>query len=411
MRKLFSAAALFVLIMPSAYAQTSYEDSIKNEMNKIELLNGSMKQTIDKYKKAVIKGDAESMALLGVECMNGKNVKSNITIGLNLLETAALQDNVEGQYNLGYYFFVFWAQKPDNASYFRTGTRWLKKAAGAGDQRALVCLARFYMEYGRYNKENSYVDGSIKLLEDMESIDKVDDKNTTILDAQAMLGTANLYKWHTDNDTTALRDAKKWYRTLLTSKLEYPNYNTYIDSLKYVMSQGVPLRIDAMPDAETIEKSRSGGGGFGGFGGGGFPGGGGGFPGGGFPGGGFPGGGGNPQGGTPGPQTIQAAFPGGMMSMQSFIRNNTNYPKDLEDNRVRGNATVSFTIAPDGSIMNPTVTRESDVHLINQEALRTIMVMPDWIPAEREGQAVEGRSQASVNFGGGGGGGMGGFGF
>ena len=100
-----------------------------------------------------------------------------------------------------------------------------------------------------------------------------------------------------------------------------------------------------------------------------------------------------------------------MMSMQSFIRNNTNYPKDLEDNRVKGNASVSFTIAPDGSIMNPTVTRESDVHLINQEALRTIMVMPDWIPAEREGQPVEGRSQASVNFGGGGGGGMGGFGF
>ena len=58
MRKLFSTAALFLLLAPTAWSQTSYEDSVKNEMNKIELLNGSMKQTIDKYKKAVIKGDA-----------------------------------------------------------------------------------------------------------------------------------------------------------------------------------------------------------------------------------------------------------------------------------------------------------------------------------------------------------------
>ena len=397
-----------MVIMP-VQAQKINTDSIKAEMNKIELTNPAMKQTIEKYKKGVVKGDTESMNQLGMECMTGKNVKANMEMGLNLLDQAAKQDNVNAQYNLGNYFFIFWLQKPANDGYFSSGIKWLKKAVKGGDNNAMVMLARFYNEYGKYKKEASYIDGAIQLLETYPKIAEVNNKDDNTLNAQAWLGTICLSKWRLDQDTVALRNAKKWYRTLLKSDLEFPNYTQYIDSLQAVLSMGVPMRIDPMPSAEEIEKSKNGGGM------GGFPGMGGGFPGGGF-GGGFPGGGmpGGAQGGAPqGPRPAQATFPGGNFQMQQFIRSNTNYPENLKNQKINGEATVSFIIDTDGSIINPTVTKHAivndvEIFIMDKEALRTVMIMPDWIPAEQNGVPVQAQHTANVNFGSGGG--MGGFG-
>ena len=52
-----------------------------------------------------------------------------------------------------------------------------------------------------------------------------------------------------------------------------------------------------------------------------------------------------------------------------------------------------------------------EIYILDQEALRTVMVMPDWIPAEENGQPVQAQHSVSVSFGSGGMGGMGGFGF
>lgn len=408
MRKRIILVFMSALSVIPAFAQKVNTDSIKAEMDKIELTNSAMQQMIDRYKKGVIKGDPESMNLLGIECMSGKNVKANLEMGLNLLDAAAKQNYVEAQYNLGNYFYLFWFSKPENDGYFSQGIKWLKKAVKAGDNRAIVMMARFYNDYGKYKKETSYVDGGIKMLETYPKIAEVNDKDEQVLNAQAWLGTLCLGKWRMDNDTVALRDAKKWYRILLKSALEFPNYTQYIDSLQTVLSMGVPMRIDPMPTPEEIEQSKQPAGGMGGFGGGR-----GGFPGGGMPGGGFPGGGapGRAPGGAPqGPRPVQATFPGGSMQMQQFIRSNTNYPDNLKENKVSGRVTVSFTIDTDGSVINPVITNNADVYIMDKEALRTIMVMPDWIPAEQDGQPVQAQHTATVSFGSGGMGGMGGMG-
>ena len=409
MKRIILSALLSAFIFLPAQAQSTNTDSIKAEMNKIEITNPAQKQTIEKYKKGVIKGDAESMNLLGMECMSGKNVKANMEMGLNLLDQAAKMDNVNAQYNLGNYFFIFWLNKPENNGYFSQGSKWLKKAIKAGDTRSITMLARFYNEYGKYKKEPSYVGGGIQLLETYPKIEEVNHKDENVLNAQAWLGNICLTKWRMDNDTTALRSAKKWYRILLKSNLEFPNYTPYIDSLKTVLSMGVPMRIDPMPTAEEIEQSKQPAGGPGGF------------PGRGGMGGGFPGmGGGAPQGqqGPQGPRAPQATFLGGNMQMQQFIRSNTNYPENLKNQKINGRATVSFTVDTDGSIINPTITNHAvvdgvEIYIMDQEALRTIMVMPDWIPAETEnGTPVQAQHSISVNFGSGGMGGFGGgFGF
>ena len=403
-KRLISIVMSAIIFMPIS-AQNANTDYIKAEMDKIEITNPGMKQVIENYKKGVIKGDLESMNLLAMECLSGKYVKPNMEIGLNLLDAAAKQNYVEAQYNLGNYFFIFWVRQQSNDGFFSQGVKWLKKAVKGGDNRAMIMLARFYNEYGKYKNELSYVDGAVKMLETYPKVSEVNNKDEQVLTAQAWLGTICLSKWRMSNDTIALRDAKKWYRILLKSDLEFPNFTPYIDSLQVVLSMGVPMRLDPMPTAQEIEESKNNGGGMGGF-----PGmGGGGF------GGGFPGmGGGAPQ-GPQGPRPPQATFPGG--NMQQFIRSNTNYPENLKSQKINGRATVSFTVDVDGAVINPVITNHAivndvEIYIMDKEALRTVMVMPDWIPAENEdGTPVQAQHSATVSFGSGGMGGMGGFGF
>ena len=412
--RLISVVMSVLFVLPTLAQQKVNTDSIKAEMDKIEPSNPAYKQLIDRYKKGVIKGDAESMTLLGLECITGKNVNTDLEMGINLLDAAANLNYVDAQYNLANYLYIFWISKPTNNTYFSQGTKWFKKAIKAGDTRSILMLARFYNDYGKYKNEPSYVDGSIKLLETYPKISEVNNKDENVLNAQAWAGTICLGKWRMDNDTTALRDAKKWYQILLKSNLEFPNYSQYIDSLQTVLSMGVPMRIDPMPTPEEIEQSKQpatgrGGPGMGGFGGG--------APGMGGFGGGAPGMGGAPQ-GPQGPRAPQATFPGGNMQMQQFIRANTYYPENLKNQKISGNATVSFTVDTDGAIINPIITNHAkvndvEIYIMDKEALRTVMVMPDWIPAENEdGTPVQSEQTVRVNFGSGGMGGFGGgFGF
>lgn len=406
MRKSVISLVLSVLFSIPAFAQNVNTDSIKAELDKIEITNPGMKQVIENYKKGVLKGDPESETQLGLECISGKYVKANVGMGLFLLEDAANQNHADAQNALGNLYFELWAKKPTNDNYFTQGVKWLRKAVRGGDNLSRILLARFYCEYGKYKKESSYVDGGIKMLESYPNVSEVNNKDEQTLNAQALLGTACLSKWRMDNDTIALRDAKKWYKTLLKSELEFPNFTQYIDSLKAVLSMGVPMRLDPMPTPEEIEASKQAGagqGGFGGFGGGGF--------GGGFPGGGMPGGQG---GGQQGPRPAQATFPGGNAQMQQFVRSNTNYPENLKNQKINGRATVSFTIDTDGAVINPKITNHAivndvEIYIMDQEALRTVMVMPDWIPADQDGKPVQAQHSTTVTFGSGGG--MGGFGF
>lgn len=390
-----------MILMPIS-AQTVNTDSIKAQMDKIEITNQGMKQVIENYKKGVIKGDLESKTLLGLECISGKYVKPDAAMGLVLLEEAANQNYVDAQYNLGNLYYGLWVKKPNNDTYFSQGVKWLRKSVRAADNRSVLLLSRFYYDYGIYKNEISYIDGSIKLLETYPEVAEVSTKEEQVLNAQALLGTAHLSKWRMERDTTALRDAKKWYRTLLKSNLHFPNFTQYIDSMQIVLSMGVPMRIDPQPTAQEIEESQNTGG-MGGFPGGGFGGFGGGRPGGGMP-------GGQPQ----GPQRPQAKFPGGGQAMQQFIRSNTLYPENLKSQKINGRSTISFTVDTDGAIIYPVVSNHAvvndvEIFIMDQEALRTIMIMPDWIPADEDGKPVQAQHSATVNFGSGGG--RGGFGF
>ena len=395
MRKFLISVVLSALSVLPALAQEANTDSVKAQMDKIQITNEGMKQVIENYKKGVIKGDPESMTLLAHECLSGQYVKADTEMGLTLLESAANLNYATAQYDLGTTYFKVWVRQPSNDVYFAQGIKWFKKAIRGGNKDATIMMARFYYEYGKNRKEYSYVDGGIQMLESFPNVSEVNEKDEQVLNAQAWLGNMYLGKWRMESDTLALREAKKWYRTLLRSDLHFPNYTQYIDSMQVVLSMGVPLRIDPQPTAQEIEESQMT------------------FSMGGF--GGRPGR--QPQApqAPQGPQMPQPKYLGGIQAMQQFIRSNTLYPDNLKNQKINGRALITFTIDTDGAVINPIVAQHAnangvDIFIMDQEALRTIMIMPDWIPADQDGTPVQSQQSTTINFGGAGGG-MGGFRF
>jgi len=88
-------------------------------------------------------------------------------------------------------------------------------------------------------------------------------------------------------------------------------------------------------------------------------------------------------------------FPGGVDSMHRFIRNNLQYPRTQVD--FEGTVIISFVVEVDGSLSNVKVLRDIAIP-IDEEVLRVVKLMPNWIPGKQGGKAVRARSYVPVKF-------------
>lgn len=82
------------------------------------------------------------------------------------------------------------------------------------------------------------------------------------------------------------------------------------------------------------------------------------------------------------------SFPGGDLACMEWLRDNIKYPAEAIEKGIEGRVIVTFVVTKDGKITNAEVVRSSDP-LLNEEALRVLHSMPDWIPAKRNGQNVD----------------------
>jgi TonB family protein len=95
--------------------------------------------------------------------------------------------------------------------------------------------------------------------------------------------------------------------------------------------------------------------------------------------------------------THAAAYPGGMDSLQNFIRENLKYPDAAIDRQIEGTVYITFMIDQAGDLRHAEVSR--GVHyLLDDEALRLISMMPDWSPATRNGVPVESSFIMPITF-------------
>lgn len=94
----------------------------------------------------------------------------------------------------------------------------------------------------------------------------------------------------------------------------------------------------------------------------------------------------------------QPEFPGGMLALMRYIRDNIQYPRISRENNSQGKVIVKFVVNTDGSIQDVDIVKSSnDIHL-DREAIRLIKNMPKWNPGIQRGKAVRVRHNLPVNF-------------
>ncbi|MBW8049665.1 MAG: energy transducer TonB [Cytophagales bacterium] len=83
----------------------------------------------------------------------------------------------------------------------------------------------------------------------------------------------------------------------------------------------------------------------------------------------------------------QPEFPGGIEKMLEFIAKNLKYPESAKEANIKGKVFVSFVIDKFGFIKDVKVVK-SVARELDEEAVRVIKLLPQWIPGERRGKKV-----------------------
>lgn len=90
-------------------------------------------------------------------------------------------------------------------------------------------------------------------------------------------------------------------------------------------------------------------------------------------------------------------YPGGIRKMTEFIKSNARIPEGVKlDKKKR--TIVQFEVDPSGKVINPHVVNSSGNPQLDNEALRVIGSMPEFIPATENGKAVTGQMTIPVPF-------------
>lgn len=94
---------------------------------------------------------------------------------------------------------------------------------------------------------------------------------------------------------------------------------------------------------------------------------------------------------------IVASFPGGPEEMIKFIHKNLKYPVQAMELGIQGTVYVRLLIRETGKITEITVVRSVD-KLLDEEAIRVVRLMPDFIPAKMRDENVASYLTIPIRF-------------
>jgi len=94
---------------------------------------------------------------------------------------------------------------------------------------------------------------------------------------------------------------------------------------------------------------------------------------------------------------VEAKFPSGPNALQLWIESELIYPEAAINYNDQGMVFMTFIIEIDGSITNVEVYRRVSKEL-DQEALRIMSNMPNFIPAMHNGKKVRSRARLPIVF-------------
>lgn len=90
-------------------------------------------------------------------------------------------------------------------------------------------------------------------------------------------------------------------------------------------------------------------------------------------------------------------FNGGEEALIKFLVDNIKYPTEAKEKKIEGLVYVEFIVTKTGKIKDVAIKKGAH-DLLNEEALRVISLMPDWIPGEKDGKAVNASMILPIRF-------------
>ena len=96
-------------------------------------------------------------------------------------------------------------------------------------------------------------------------------------------------------------------------------------------------------------------------------------------------------------ETCPPQFPGGDDALINFLNANIVYPQQAAQDKVEGKVVVQFTVKKTGKIDNVKVLRSVRKDL-DDEAVRVVKMMPDFIPAKQDGEVTDMPYTIPVSF-------------
>lgn len=93
----------------------------------------------------------------------------------------------------------------------------------------------------------------------------------------------------------------------------------------------------------------------------------------------------------------EPSFIGGTSALQQFIIKNIKYPEECKKNGINGRVIINFVVNKNGKIEKIEVAKSVHPDLDN-EGIRVISIMPDWIPGSKAGEPVDVRVSLPFNF-------------
>lgn len=93
----------------------------------------------------------------------------------------------------------------------------------------------------------------------------------------------------------------------------------------------------------------------------------------------------------------QAEFKGGQQALINYLRDNIKYPEKALEAGIQGRVMVRFVVTKEGKVRHAKVVKGA-APLLDEESLRVISIMPDWIPAENGSKKVNSYYTLPITF-------------
>jgi protein TonB len=94
---------------------------------------------------------------------------------------------------------------------------------------------------------------------------------------------------------------------------------------------------------------------------------------------------------------VMPSFPGGEEKLAQFLKDNIKYPQEALDKQREGTVYVSFVVDATGKISDVRMLKRQAFGM-DQEAMRVVKMMPNWIPGMNNGKAVAVQYTLPVKF-------------